>query len=268
MNMLKRDDPLLYPVKAVQFGEGNFLRAFIDWMIQRMNQKADFCSSVQIIQPRGKGKDIPINEQDGLYTLVLRGSSNGVPVQKSERIDCVKGCWNTIEHWEDIRRLFRTDDLRFFFSNTTESGIEYIPEEYTPDTAQKTFPAKVASLLYDRYQSGKRGLIFLPCELIEANGDTLRKYILQYAEEWNLKKGFSVYVEKECVFCNTLVDRIVSGYPAAEANKICEQLGCTDKLLDCAEPFHSFVIEGADSVKDELPFEKAGLNVSFVSDVT
>ncbi len=268
MEILHRSDSVQPPVRIVQFGEGNFLRAFIDWMIDRLNKETAFRSSVMIVQVLKEGMGDVLNEQNGLYTLILRGIQDGKCVEEIQKIESVSGCINAVTQWEQVQALFRTPELRFSFSNTTEAGIEYKPEDYTPGLPQTTFPAKVAALLFERYQAGLPGLIFLPCELIEQNGIMLKKYILQYAEDWKLGTDFLRYVEEQNIFCCTLVDRIVAGYPRSEAEQICRKLGCLDKLLVCAEPFHFFVIEAPECVEKELPFSDAGLNVIFVKDQT
>lgn len=262
--LLKRKTPLAFPVKVVQFGEGNFLRAFIDWMIDEMNKKAGFNGAVQIVQPLERGNSEMIQQQDGLYTLILRGVIDGKLVENTRVIESVKGCLNAYTEWQSVIETFLGKDLRFCFSNTTEAGIEYKEEPYTPGTAQKTFPAKVTALLYERFKAGLPGLIFLPCELIDKNGIMLKTHMLHYIEAWQLGKEYADYVQNQCLFCCTLVDRIVAGYPRNEAEAIWEKLGYRDNLLDCGEPFHFFVVEGPDSVGDELPFKKAGLNVVLV----
>lgn len=269
MDQLKRKSPMTLPVKVIQFGEGNFLRAFIDWMIQEMNDKAGFGGSVQLVQPLEKGMSDAINAQDGLYTLILRGVENGEVVESRRVIESVKGCLNAYTQWDDVVQAFLGKDLRYFFSNTTEAGIEYQPEPYTPGQTQTTYPAKVAALLFERFKAGLPGLVFMPCELIDKNGITLRECILHYASDWQFGGEFAAYVEKNCIFCNTLVDRIVAGYPRAEAAEICEKLGYQDNLLDCGEPFHFFVIECPEDAEKELPpFRKAGLNVALVRNQT
>ncbi len=272
MEQLHRKTPLTLPVKAVQFGEGNFMRAFIDWMIDEMNKKAGFGGCVQLIQPRGgeKGQALrdAINRQDGLYTLILRGVEDGKVVEKSQIIESVKGCLDPVSEWQEICNVFCGKELRFFFSNTTDAGIEYKEEPYTPGKAQGTFPAKLTALLYARFSARLPGLILLPCELIEENGKKLKEIILRYAAEWKLGDDYADYIRKECIFCCTLVDRIVAGYPKMEAESICAKAGYEDKLIDCGEPFHFFVIEAPDCVEQELPLCKAGINAVFVKDQT
>jgi tagaturonate reductase len=247
--------------KVMQFGEGNFMRAFIDWMIQRMNATAGFGAAVQVVQPRGTkpgGAAEALNAQGGKYTVVLRGLVDGNAVETFERIDCVRGCLSPARDWAAVVKAACEPSLRFFFSNTTEAGIEY-------KEGADTFPSKVARLLTARCECGLPGLVFLPCELIERNGAVLKECVLKYLDSKRVKE----YVQKECVFCDTLVDRIVAGAPEpADAARFTQKLGFEDKALVCAEPFHFFAIQGPEGLAAELPFEKAGLNVVFTDDVT
>lgn len=257
-----------YPVKVMQFGEGNFLRAFIDWMIDKSNEAGKFGGMVQLIQPLPQGMADVINEQDGLYTLILRGIENGAAVEHKRVITCVKGCLKTDSEWGKIVECACLPSLELVFSNTTEAGIEYQAEEYTPGQAQQTYPAKLTSLLFERFKAGQKGLIMVPCELIDKNGVKLRECILHYAADWALGEDFTQFIEKECTFLNTLVDRIVAGYPRTEAASYCEKLGFEDKLLDCGEIFHLFVIEGDEKFRQKIPFAESGLNLVWTADQT
>ena len=257
MKQLTRETPLTRPVRVLQFGEGNFLRAFVDWMVDRMNKAGVFDSAVQIVQPLPQGMCDVINAQGGLYHVILRGVKDGQVVEQIERIDCVKGCLNPATQWDQVVEAALNPDLRFVFSNTTEAGIEYRPDA-------DTFPSKVAKLVTARAKAGLGGLIFIPCELIEHNGQKLRECVLKYLTDPEVIR----YVEDKCIFCSTLVDRIVAGYPRTDAAKYCEKLGIEDKLLDCGEPFFFFVIEGPAEVEKELPAKAAGLNVLFTGDQT
>ena len=268
MDLLKRTEPVNMPVKVIQFGEGNFLRAFIDWMIHRMNKQGKFNGMVQIVQPLEQGMADMINAQDGLYTLILRGVENGKIVENKEIIECVKGCLNPYHQWLETVRAFCGKDVRFVFSNTTEAGIEFKEEPYTPGTCQNTYPAKITNLLYERFTAGEKGLNFLPCELIDKNGAKLRECILKYADLWNLSEEFKNWVRKENTFFNTLVDRIVAGYPRTEAASMEAGFGYEDKLIDCGEVFHFFVIEGPAAIEEELPLQASGLNVVITDNQT
>ncbi len=264
----KTDDA---PVKIMQFGEGNFLRAFVDWMINRINQKGLFSGSVAVVQPIERGLADMINAQDGLYTLYLRGVENGeVKVQK-EIITSVKECINPYTDWAKTVEYAESNEFRFVISNTTEAGIEFAEEKFTPNVCQKTFPAKLTSLLYARYNKfggdNAKGLVVIPCELIDRNGDNLKKCVLRYAEYWALGDCFAAWVENACAFLNTLVDRIVTGYPRDEVEKLTEEHGYIDNIIDTGEIFHFWVIEGDKKYAEELPFHKAGLNVLWVDDM-
>jgi len=257
-----------YPVKAMQFGEGNFLRAFIDWMIDKSNAAGKFNGMVQLVQPLPQGTADMINEQNGLYTLILRGMENGKAAEYRRVVTCVKGCLQTATEWSKVVECACLPSLEVVFSNTTEAGIEYLPEAHTPGQAQNTFPAKIASLLFERFKAGRKGLVFVPCELIDKNGKKLRECILKYAADWKLGDGFVSYVENDCAFLNTLVDRIVAGYPRGEAASLCNEFGYEDKLIDCGEIFHLFVIEGDEKYRAVLPFAEAGLNLVWTADQT
>ena len=261
----------IFPVKVLQFGEGNFLRAFVDWMIDILNSKGFFDGSISTVQPIDRGLAELINEQDGLYTQFARGIQHGKVTEEKRLITSVKDCINPYSNWNDVVSVIKKSELRFVFSNTTEAGIAYKTEPFKQGQCQDAFPAKLTSLLYERYkyfyEDKTKGLIIIPCELIAENGKTLKKYVLQYAEDWKLDAGFKTWIEKENYFLSTLVDRIVPGYPANEAEKIQKELGYTDKLIDASEIFHLFVIEGPKELSTELPFTDAGLNVVWTDDM-
>jgi tagaturonate reductase len=247
--------------KILQFGEGNFLRCFIDWMVQRMNDSSGFDGSVRIIQPIGDELSVPskiLNDRAGRYHTCLRGFINGKQVEEIEEISCVEG----VSLHTELNNYATLDDLRFVVSNTTEAGIEYVADK-------NTFPAKVAKFLQARQAASKGGLVFIPCELIEHNGDKLKECILKYLADWNDEKT-AEWVKKECVFCSTLVDRIVAGRPDAEsAEKYATLLGENDETLVCGEPFHFFVVETPNGfdLEAELPLAKAGINVVYTPDM-
>lgn len=259
MELLTRQVPLNRPVRILQFGEGNFLRAFVDWMVERLNRFTDFNAAVQIVKPRATpgGTSELLNRQGGLYHVVLRGVQNGKTVEEIEPVTCVKSCLNPATDWEEILKCACSPDLRFIVSNTTEAGIEYRPGE-------DTFPAKIARVLTARCRAALPGVVFLPCELIEHNGETLRECTLKYLEDSAVRR----YVETQCVFCNTLVDRIVSGFPREDAPRYWERLGVQDDLLTCGEPFFFFAIEGPAGLAAELPVATCGLNVVFTQDLS
>ena len=247
--------------KILQFGEGNFLRCFIDWMVQRMNERSDFDGVVQIIQPRGdRLGDVSkaLNTRGGRYHTCLRGIIGGRTVEELEEITCVKG----VDVAANIDQYATLPSLRFVVSNTTEAGIQYVKGE-------NTFPAKVLRLLKARQQAGLPGLVFIPCELIEHNGDNLKKCVLQHLADAP-DADLEAYIENECVFCSTLVDRIVAGRPDSEsAARYERQLGERDDALVCGEPFHFIAIqtpEGYD-LEAEFPLKRAGVNVVYAPDL-
>jgi len=260
-----------HPERIVQFGEGNFLRAFADWMVCELNAKGLFNGSILAVQPIKQGMAAEITAQDGLYTLFMRGVEKGQVMDSRRIITSMSRAISPYEKWAELQASFRTAELRFSISNTTEAGITYVAENYTPDTCPESFPAKVASLLYVRYQAFKgaedKGMIFLPCELIDKNGDKLRTTVLQHIEAWKLPAEFAAWVRSSNHFCNTLVDRIVPGYPRDEAAKLCTELGYEDKLMVTGEFFHLWVIEGPARFSEEIPFHKVGLNVIWTDDM-
>ncbi len=272
MALIKRTEAVNMPVKVLQFGEGNFMRAFIDWMINEMNKQGKFNGMVQLAQPLPNGLTSMINDQDGLYTLILRGVSDGKVEESREVIKSVVGCLNPYTHWSETVAAACGEELRFVFSNTTEAGIEYKEEPYTPNQVQNTYPAKLTSLLFERFKAFNgaldKGLNIIPCELIDKNGAKLKEAILKYAAAWTLPAEFTAWIENGCLFVNTLVDRIVAGYPRAEAKKIEAELGYEDNLLDCGEIFHFFVIEGPQELAKELPLAECGLKVVITDNQT
>ena len=249
--------------KIIQFGEGGFLRGFADWMVEILNEEADFGASVVVVQPSKNGLCNLLAEQDCNYTHIMRGLQNGVPKTEEKYITAISRCVEPYGDFEAYLKLAENEDFRFVISNTTESGIAFCSED-TPEKAPNiTFPAKVSLLLKRRFELGLKGFIFLPCELIDKNGETLKKCIIDYAMLWGLGKDFVEFVEQENIFCNTLVDRIVTGYPKDEDLP----LKATDKMLNTSELFHLWVIEGPREIKKELPFDKTNLNVIFTDNL-
>ena len=257
-----------YTEKVIQFGEGNFLRAFIEWIIWKTNQKTDFNASVVVVQPIDRGMVDMLNEQDGLYHLNLQGLLDGKPVDSIDLIDVISRGINPYRDFQDYLKLAEQPEMRFIISNTTEAGIAFDPACKFTDAPASSYPGKLVQLLYHRYEYFKgdlsKGFIIFPCELIFLNGKHLKECIYQYIELWKLGEDFKNWFEKACgVYC-TLVDRIVPGYPRDNAAELCERAGYEDHLLDKAEIFHLWVIEAPKEVAREFPADKAGLNVLFV----
>ena len=257
-----------YTEKIIQFGEGNFLRGFIEWIIWNTNKKTDFDGSVVVVQPIEKGMIDVLNEQDGLYHLNLQGMQNGKSIDTVEMIDVISRALNPYREFDEYLKLAEQPQMRFVISNTTEAGIAFDPECKFTDKPASSYPGKLVQLLYHRYEYFKgdrsKGFIILPCELIFENGKHLKECIRQYIRHWNLGEDFSEWFETACgVYC-TLVDRITPGYPRDTVAELTERIGIEDHLLDKAEIFHLWVIEAPKSVADEFPADKAGLNVIFV----
>jgi tagaturonate reductase len=261
-----------YPERVIQFGEGNFLRAFGEWMIHRLNQAGVFKGRVVAVQPIEQGRVRELNQQDGLYTLVLRGNTAGKVIDQREIIPTISRGLSATGQWEEVLQCAENPEIEFVISNTTEAGIAYHPGDQLADNPPTSFPAKIAAYLYRRFRhfhgAPTKGLTFLPCELIDRNGDNLKKIVLQYATEWNLPKKFTQWVNSANHFLNTLVDRIVTGYPSKEAAALEETLGYRDQNLDTGEIFHSWIIEGDPRLSEKLPFHQVGLDVKWVADLT
>lgn len=255
-----------YPIKVMQFGEGNFLRAFVDYMIDILNEKGDFNGSIAIVKPISFGNLDMFKEQDNLYTVLLRGKENGEVVNDSRIITSVSKVLDCADDYNEYMSLAHLDTLRFIVSNTTEAGI-VLDTNDTFEDLPNTYPGKLTKFLYDRYTAFNgaedKGLIILPVELIEENGKKLKECVLALCDAWNLSAEFKTWLENANIFCSTLVDRIVTGYPRGYADKVCEELGYEDKLVDIGEPFALWVIESDKQINNELPFDKIGLPVVF-----
>lgn len=262
----------LLPTRVLQFGEGNFLRAFVDAMIQEMNHKAGFNSSVIVVQPIETGLVDVLNIQKGMYNLYLRGIKNGKAESCCEMIQSIHSGINPYHDFDTFLKSAEIPEMRFVISNTTEAGISLTEQDNPNDSPPKSFPAKLNVWLFHRYQTFKgdmsKGMIFLPCELIEKNGTRLQQYILKFAERFNYPEPFINWIKEANIFCNTLVDRIVPGYPKERIEEVTTELGYVDRLVVEAEPFHLWVIESQKEIRNEFPAQEAGLNVLFVKDLT
>ena len=257
-----------YTEKIIQFGEGNFLRAFVDWIVWKTNQKTDFNASVVVVQPIDRGMVDMLNEQDCLYHLNLQGLDNGQPVDSVEMVDVISRGLNPYRDFDKYLALAEQEDIRFVISNTTEAGIAFDPSCKLEDAPASSYPGKLTQLLYHRFKhfngDTSKGLIIFPCELIFLNGKELKRCIREYIKLWNLGEEFSNWFENACGVECTLVDRIVPGYPRDNAAELCERVGYQDNMLVKAEIFHLWVIEAPEEVAKEFPADKAGLHVLFV----
>lgn len=249
---------------VMQFGEGGFLRGFVDYFFHKLREKGLYDGKIVVVQPIEKGMCQMLQEQNCEYNLFLRGIDKGQVVNEHTHITSISRALNPYTQFDEYMALAENPDLRVIVSNTTEAGIEYLGTESIEDRPAKSYPAKLTQFLYKRFTLGLKGFILLPCELIDNNGDNLKACVLKYAQLWNLGDEFVNWLNNDNDFCNTLVDRIVTGYPRDEVEELTKQIGYTDNLIDTAEIFHLWVIEGHH--EDELPFNKAGYNIVWTDD--
>ena len=274
MQLLKRNSTaqsLTLPIKVVQFGEGNFLRAFVDYAFQTLNQKIGFNAGIAVVQPIEQGMISMLNDQDGLYTLFTKGIKNGKALEEKELItNIVKGV-NPYSNFQDYLSLAKEVELQFIISNTTEAGIAYVASDTFEMKPPSSFPAKLTRFLHERFSffngASDKGLTIIPCELINHNSDTLKQIILDYITQWKLSEGFKSWLLNSCSFHNTLVDRIVPGYPRDQIEAYNQQLDYKDNLIVSAETFFLWVIEGDADLKEKLPFHKTDLDVKIVANM-
>ena len=258
------------PEKVMQFGEGNFLRAFVDYFFDMANEKCGFNGKVALVQPIAMGLTEYINKQEGLYTLYLRGSEKGEKIDYKRVISSVSRCINPYGDWDKVLELARSKDLEIIVSNTTEAGIVHDTESQFDQCPPISFPAKLTRVLFERFTAGMPGIVMLSCELIDNNGKELLRCVNQYIDDWKLSDEFRAWVNNENVFCSTLVDRIVPGRirDPKEVAALDAANGYEDPLTDVGEVFGVWVIEGPDGLEDRLPFKAAGVPVHVVPDVT
>ncbi|MDE6723246.1 MAG: tagaturonate reductase [Eubacterium sp.] len=245
----------------IQFGTGNFLRGFADYFVDEMNKQGLYDGKIAVVSPTNSKTVELLNQQNGIYNLYLRGIENGKEVCRHTEIHSITRAINPYVDFDSYIALAHNPDFRFIISNTTEAGIEYAADNKFEDKPAKSFPAKLTQLLYERFKAGLNGFVILACELIDNNGKELQECVLKYAQQWELGGDFCNWIMEENTFCNTLVDRIVTGYPKAEAEELCPN----DALLDTAEVYHFWAIEG--NYENELPLQKAGFNVIWTDDI-
>lgn len=256
------------PERIIQFGEGNFLRAFVDWIVLHMNEKTDFNGSVVVVQPIEHGMIEKLMEQDCLYHVNLQGIDKGEIVNSLTCIDVISRALNPYSQFEEFLKLAEQPDVRFVISNTTEAGIAFDQNCKLTDKPAASYPGKLTQLLYHRYKTfngdPNKGLIIFPCELIFLNGHKLKEVIERYIELWQLGDDFKRWFNNACGVYATLVDRIVPGFPKKDIDNIKGTLQYNDNMVVQGEIFHLWVIEAPESVAQEFPANKAGLNVLFV----
>jgi tagaturonate reductase len=260
-----------HPVRILQFGEGNFLRAFIDWMVDRMRTGAGFDGSVALVKTIPGPFSPDFQRQDNAYTVVVRGRQGAQVVEERSRIEVISSRFNPYEDFQGYLEAAADPDVRVIISNTTEAGIALDLSDRDEDRPAASFPGKLTQLLRARYLAlggGKASaLLVMPCELIEKNGQTLRQFVLAHAGRWYGDPGFERWISEDCTFVDTLVDRIVSGHDPAARARLLEETGWDDALLVVAEPYHLLAIQGVER-EDLLPLRRAGLNVVWTDDIT
>ncbi|MDR0824828.1 MAG: tagaturonate reductase [Prevotella sp.] len=261
------------PIKILQFGEGNFLRAFVDWMIDKANNAGVMNHGVIAVQPIAQGKEIAaiFKAQDCMYHVYLEGIKDKKPVKEVALVKSLMDILNPYSQYAEYEKLFLSDELEMIISNTTEAGIRYEEGDDLNAEPPKSFPAKMTALLYKRYKKfngdQNKGLLIICCELIEDNGSTLREYVLKHATQNQLEEGFINWINTACHFYDTLVDRIVPGFPRENINEIKQEIEFDDNLVVKGEYFHVWAIGGDDIIKEKFPLDKAGLNVLFMDDI-
>ena len=259
------------PERAVQFGTGGFLRGFVEYFIDSANRTGSFDGRIVAIGSTGSGRDDVVNDQQGLYTLVVEGLENGRPVREFKLISSLSRALSANAEWSDVLQLARNPDIALVFSNTTEVGIVLDTDDELGDPP-RSFPGKLTSFLYERAitfgYSAESGLDVIPCELIERNGEKLRSIVLELAERWNLGSSFERWIRERVVFCNTLVDRIVPGSPSAEKRaEIEETIGYKDDLITVCEPYRLFAIECPSECRGGLRFADADPGIIITDDI-
>ncbi|MCM1054213.1 MAG: tagaturonate reductase [Bacteroides sp.] len=260
------------PIRIMQFGEGNFLRAFVDWILQNLNDSGVINSDAVVVQPMPAGRVEELKKQDGLYTVCLEGIDKGEKVQSRRVIDVLRDFINPFEEYQKYLDYGKSDELQIIISNTTEAGIALDPSDTDLSACPKSFPGKLLALLKTRYEhfngDMSKGLAIIPCELIDHNGDELKRVLKELAEINKTDAGFIDWLENANHFTSTLVDRIVPGYPRDTAKEICEETGFSDNNIVKGEIFHLWVLQKEPFVQEKLPADRSGLNVIFADDIT
>lgn len=273
--MLTREELNLpkYGEKVIQFGEGNFLRCFFDWQLDIINKNTDLNAGVAVVRPIDFDAVPLLDTQDGLYTAIIRGiNESGEVVKDYTVISSINREIPIYKNFQEYLQLAHNPEIRFIVSNTTEAGIAFSAEDKYEDAPQSTFPGKLTRLMHERFVTFNgdmtKGFILMPCELIDYNGEELRKMVLKYADLWNLGEGFKNWLINGNIWCSTLVDRIVTGYPRGEKEDLTKELGYEDNFITTGEYFYLFVIQGPkDILTRELKLEGLNLNILIVDDL-
>lgn len=260
------------PIKILQFGEGNFLRGFVDYMIDIANEKEVIDGHIAIVKPIEAGTLEYFYEQECQYTVSLRGIVDGKEAILNRQISSVATAVDAYKEYEKYMDLSKLDTLHYIVSNTTEAGIVFDSSDDFNMKPPKTFPGKLTKFLYERYQTFNgaidKGLVMLPVELIDDNGMCLKNCVLQFCQSWKLDTDFVNWIQEACIFCSTLVDRIITGYPRDEDASLWEDWGYQDNLIVTGEPFALWVIESPIDIQNDFALNKAGLPVIFTDNLT
>ena len=262
-----------YTERVIQFGEGNFLRCFFDWQLDIINEKTDLDAGIAVIRPIDSDYLPLLNTQDGLYTSIIRGINEENQVVTDYRIiSSINREIPIYKSFDEYLKLAHNPNMRFIVSNTTEAGIVFEAEDKYDDAPQKSFPGKLTRLLHERFiycdGNKEKGFILLPCELIDYNGDKLKEIVLQYADLWNLEEEFKTWLIEANIWCSTLVDRIVTGYPKEEKDSLEKEFGYEDIFMTTGEYFYLFVIQGPkELLEKELKISGLNLNILIVDDL-
>lgn len=261
-----------YTTRILQFGEGNFLRGFVDWQIDQLNESTDLDAGIVIVRPIDTNFPALMNEQDGLYTSVIRGiNEQNEPVEETRIISSVNKEIPLYQNYDAYLNLAKDPNIKFVFSNTTEAGIAFCADDLLGDIPPSSYPAKLTQWLYSRFKAFDgdmdKGLFIIPCELIDYNGEKLKEVIEQYCALWSLDESFVHWVKKANTFCSTLVDRIVTGHPREELPELEKKVGYHDQFMVTAEYFYLFVIQGPKSLGEALKLDGQNLNIKIVDDI-
>lgn len=262
----------IHPEKILQFGGGNFLRGFVDWMVDVYNEKTCAGLGILVVKPTEQGDYEAWRAQGGLFHVLTEGIKNGKLVDESRLVKCVSRIVHAYEEWAAFLKSAENPAMRYIISNTTETGIRFSENDKITDTPPHEFPAKLTLWLHHRYQhfggSMEAGCVLFPTELLALNGSLLRDCILQYADHWGLATDFKKWISAANIFCNTLVDRIIPGVGKNEMEAAWQRLGFQDEMVTQGEPYHLWAIEAPQSVREELPLDKIGLNIIYTDDLT
>jgi tagaturonate reductase len=259
-------------VKILQFGEGHFLRAFIGWIVDILNEKTSFQGAIEIVQPNSHGMAALLNQQEGLFHVFSNGIQDGKIISETRLITSVKDAYDPHRVFNRFIKSAENPHLQFVVSYTNDAGIEFHPTDRNHSVLSETYPGKVAQLLYHRYNyfqgDPTKGLIMLPCELVDNNGAALKQAVLKYVDLWKLSSMFKVWIEKHTIFCNTLIDRIVPEIHRDALKDIQTKVGFEDNLAVITEPFLLWIIEANETIQKKFPQEKIDLPIKFVDDLT